>query len=409
MTKKRPPSPDRDGPPAPVVDGELRSSDAGGLELAPAALRDLSRWLSADAIVVRLAMVTQGLELSLNAGESDDQRRMSIDVARGRLVVGASLADVERALFLAVQERAREQGAVVKSVALRLQGVRPRQVDMFVTVAAKQGFLAATVEIKGRVTIDDTFHARLSGVDVRGQGMLGSMVAVWMRPHLKRIEQGAYHISSVLPGSLEIQDVRLEVDERIQLVAMLGGSNLLLDKPAQGLAEGNVRGANADSRTAAHPPAKNTSLAKRKKLDIFIVDTGGNARARKVLDSHLALFQAFLADQNVQMLTRSQSEALLKQHPALVGADPILMVVDSERRTERTNKEKEYGFRFCLGTLAQDAACGRTLESMLRILADAADAESARVVAGVSPAPTDEALAEALQVVVDVVEFAART
>lgn len=358
---------------------------------------DLAQWLSAKSVLLRMALVTQGLELSLSAAGHEDQRRMAIDVSQGQLVVETPLADLERVISLIIQERARAQGVTIKNVTLRLQGVRPRELDLFVTVSAKQGFLSATVEVRARVTINETFHARVSGVEVHGQGMLGSVVAVWLRPQMKQIEQEEYHISSLLPGNLRINDVRLEVDQRIRIIASLAGSSVHVEKPQDTNLPALPR---AESPKSAASPR--SALAAPRKLDIYIVDTGWNERAKAVLESHLTLFEAFLTGQNVYFLSMQQSQDLLQKNPALVGADPILMVVDSERRAQPS--DQGYGFRLCLGSMTQDATCVATLERMLRIVAEGSpentDAMVERITAEMRPEGPDGAM----QLIVDVIE-----
>lgn len=359
-------------------------------------LVDLATWLNAKAVVVRTALVTQGLELSLGSVGGESPRQVSIDVSQGQLVLETPLADLERAILLIVQERARAQGATIKSVHLKLKATKPRQLELSVTVAAKQGFFAATVEVHAQVTITDTFHARVSNVDVRGQGMLGGMVAMGLRPQIKQLEQDEYHISSLLPGNLRIQDVRVEVDQQLRLIATLAGSNIVLEKPPTGALPAHP------SVPSVKPAAGQKGVPR--KLDIFIIDTGWNEKAKLVLDSHLTLFEAFLAEQNVCILSATQSKTLIEQSPGLRGADPILMVVDSHRRASKA--DKHYGYRFCLGSLPQDAASTEAVARMLRIVAEGARGESTTTVERLTTEIQSEGLDGVMQVVVDVVEVA---
>lgn len=344
-------------------------------------LVDLAAWLKSNAVVIQMAMATQGLELSLNPDADASDRQLTIDVAQGQLVLEAPIADLERLLMRLMQERARAQGVTVKKVTLMLQAVRPRELQMKANVNAGQGFLSANLEITGRVTITDTFHVRLADVNVRGQGMIGNMVALWLRPQVQQVERNEYHISSLLPGNLDIQDVRLEVDQQLRLLASLAGSSVHVRKPSSGNA--------GESSVAVASKAQTKGGAKSapRKLDIFIVDTGANERARTVLERHLTLFEGFLADQNIFQLTTTQSHEILQHNPSMRGADPILLVVDSERQR---GDSPGFGFRLRLGAVGQDRAAEQTLGRLLNILAEAAEA-------GADEAP--------LHVLVDVVEF----
>lgn len=101
------------------------------------------------------------------------------------------------------------------------------------------------------------------------------------------------------------------------------------------------------TETAIKPSAaKRTS---RRTLDFYIVDTGWNEKAKGILDTHLELFESFLAEHRVFVLSREQSKEILKRHIALIGKDPLLVMVDSDARVEQ--RPYGYGVRLCLGAM----------------------------------------------------------
>ena len=359
-------------------------------ELTEPELNNLARWLGSQQVGARLSLLTNGLELMLVVERSNKQ--ISIDVSRGQLVLETGLKDLERLLVLVGNELAHEHGVVLQSARLKVVSHRPRQVDLYLTATAKRGIFRATVDLKGRLTLNDDFEARLTSLDMRGQGLLGGMFAAWMRPQLKQIEGQSFAIASLVPGDLQIQDVRIEVDEQIRLVAVLDDSHLLLEKPTPM----NALAANVNGRPAVR------QVKGVKKLDIYLIDTGWNIRGKAILDSHLVLFEPFLADHNVYVLSDKQSKEVLKQHPLLMGTDPILMVVDSDQRIERPGAG--YGFRFCLGTMPDDEECADALKRMLRIVAEGARTGGGRIVQGIKTELHREGMDGALQIIIDVVE-----
>ncbi len=113
-----------------------------------------------------------------------------------------------------------------------------------------------------------------------------------------------------------------------------------------------------DSPTLEGSPA----AANGRKLDIYVVDTGWNRKAKAILDEHLELFESFLGGHHVFLLSRQQSKEVLKQHIHLIGKDPLLVIVDSDARVEK--HVHGYGFRLCLGAMK----AGRIRENLSTVL-----------------------------------------
>lgn len=100
---------------------------------------------------------------------------------------------------------------------------------------------------------------------------------------------------------------------------------------------------------------------------IFVIDTGWNSVARKVLKENLALIRDFNEDELVYFLDRDQSVALLRQHCALIGHDPIISVHDM-RAIHRHAVHHVHGFRLHLGMLRKEDQALRALQMFARFL-----------------------------------------
>lgn len=107
-----------------------------------------------------------------------------------------------------------------------------------------------------------------------------------------------------------------------------------------------------------------------KRLDIYVVDSGWNLEAKKLLDDHLSLFKRYLEDHNVYVLDELQATEFLKQYPAMIGEDPVLIVWDSDAHLER--RKSGCGFRLCLGALRPRDNPTEILRKLLRMLTDRA-------------------------------------
>ena len=118
----------------------------------------------------------------------------------------------------------------------------------------------------------------------------------------------------------------------------------------------------ADSMQGSQP-----SRTDGRALDIYVVDTGWNEKAKAILEEHLELFESFLAGHRVFVLSREQSKGILKQNIQLIGKDPLLVIVDSDARVEK--HAHGYGFRLCLGTMKLNRI-RQNLSTILQIICD---------------------------------------
>ncbi len=117
---------------------------------------------------------------------------------------------------------------------------------------------------------------------------------------------------------------------------------------------------------ASDAPAP-TSPAKKPRFRIFVIDTGWNSVARKVLQDNVDLIREFNDEEEVYFLDRSQSIALLRQHSRLIGHDPIISVHDL-RAIHRRRVHHVHGVRLHLGLLRQEDQALRALQMFARFL-----------------------------------------
>ena len=83
---------------------------------------------------------------------------------------------------------------------------------------------------------------------------------------------------------------------------------------------------------------------------IFIIDTGWNSPASRALRKNLNLIADLSDDDEVYVLDREASVALLRYYPKQVGRDPIITVHDT-RAPHRHRIRHTHGFRLHLGIL----------------------------------------------------------
>ena len=86
------------------------------------------------------------------------------------------------------------------------------------------------------------------------------------------------------------------------------------------------------------------------RFHIFIIDTGWNCAASNVLREHIKMISDLNIDDELFVLDRPTSIALLRHYPLQVGRDPIIAVHDLSPR-HRHRIKHTHGFRMHLGIL----------------------------------------------------------
>jgi hypothetical protein len=129
-----------------------------------------------------------------------------------------------------------------------------------------------------------------------------------------------------------------------------------------------ARGANGSSaaeRAASGPtPATAASDAR---FHIFVIDTGWNCAASKVLREHIDILSHLNIDDELYVLDRATSIALLRHYPLQVGRDPTIAVHDLKPR-HRHRIKHTHGFRMHLGILDEENQVLGALKMFARFL-----------------------------------------
>jgi hypothetical protein len=101
---------------------------------------------------------------------------------------------------------------------------------------------------------------------------------------------------------------------------------------------------------------------------VFVIDTGWNEVAHKVLRKQIPLFDTLIGDAPICWLDRPTSVTLLRKHRELIGCDPIVCVHDL-RAVKRRGTLGVHGLRLHLRLLRNEDALTRALQMVMRFLA----------------------------------------
>jgi hypothetical protein len=103
------------------------------------------------------------------------------------------------------------------------------------------------------------------------------------------------------------------------------------------------------------------------RFHIFVIDTGWNCAANKVLREHINMISDLHIDDELFVLDRPTSIALLRHYPLQVGRDPIIAVHDLHPRHRHRTKHT-HGFRMHLGILDTEQQVLAALRMFARFL-----------------------------------------
>jgi hypothetical protein len=131
------------------------------------------------------------------------------------------------------------------------------------------------------------------------------------------------------------------------------------DQPAMG--EGTVIELPVRTR-----PRKSRS-SRPPRFRIFIIDSGWNSVARRVLRHNFALVHRLHKEDPIYLLSRKKSRDFIHRHRSLIGRDPIIAVHDLEA-VEQQGNAGFHGFRLHLGILRTPRQALTALQAFARFL-----------------------------------------
>jgi hypothetical protein len=153
--------------------------------------------------------------------KSDDANGQAVllpqKVRDGRVSISAAQLDLEQALAAFIDREALTHGISIEQVRLAIRERGRRSLAAEVRVQARKLFLRAKIDIYGRLDIDDVFIARLSQLQCRSTGAVGTRACAVLQPHLDRFEGKAFSLKSLPLGNTQLHDLRLAVTDTVEM------------------------------------------------------------------------------------------------------------------------------------------------------------------------------------------------
>ncbi len=165
--------------------------------------------------------------------------------------------------------------------------------------------------------------------------------------------------------------------------------------PAGAVDERSRRGAEGEATAGSR------AVAVTPRFRIFVIDSGWNSIAGKVLRDNLALFNDLTPDHPTYLVDRATSVRLLRRHQEFVGCDPIISVHDL-KAFERRRRGDVYGVRAHLGLLRDEKAVISLMQLLAGFLSRYQDSE--RFEDGVRRSLRLEGLQGAIEIIMGAME-----
>lgn len=140
-------------------------------------------------------------------------------------------------------------------------------------------------------------------------------------------------------------------------------------------------GSTATSLPEAVEPVVDTPISPApvaRVFDVFLIDSGWNNAVSAAVRENLPAVAEYLKGHRFFVMNPDQSMYFVRRHPALVGADPMLLVLD--RAMAEDKKAKSWGFRLCLGFIRQPEAAVSMLKWAVQLTMTASASEMATII-----------------------------
>lgn len=144
----------------------------------------------------------------------------------GRVMARVSQAELRALVMAKAQEAAQVKGVQIERIDWTLTPLGPRSVrlDAKATVQTKALFktIRGAVTFAGRVDIDDRLVAKVSELNIAGEGMMIAMAVNMVRGKITAMEGREFPLTSMALGGVRLRDVQLQVADDLAVAAAFG-------------------------------------------------------------------------------------------------------------------------------------------------------------------------------------------
>jgi hypothetical protein len=178
--------------------------------------------LSLGPASVDLAISARDVQLG-QAKDSNGQILLSIESASdGRAAISATPAGLEALITRLAQDQGSKQGITIEGVQLKVRQESEHSLAAEVRLRARKLFLSASLQVTGRLELDDQLNLKISELKCTGDGGIATMACGILQPYLAKIDGRKFPLMSLALGEIRLHDVRLDVGDRLSVTAKFG-------------------------------------------------------------------------------------------------------------------------------------------------------------------------------------------
>jgi hypothetical protein len=144
----------------------------------------------------------------------------------GRVAARVSRAELEALVTAKAKEAAKQKGVDVERIDFNFTQLGPRSVRLEAKAAVATKALFKTVRgavgFGGRVDVDDRLVARLSELNVAGEGMMIALAVNLIRGRITAFEGKEFPLTTFALGGVRLRDVQVQVGDQLAVTAAFG-------------------------------------------------------------------------------------------------------------------------------------------------------------------------------------------
>jgi hypothetical protein len=144
----------------------------------------------------------------------------------GRVTARVSRAELEALVTAKAKEAARQKGVDVEKIDFNFTQLGPRSVRLEAKAAVSTKALFKTVRgavvFGGRIDVDDRLVAKISELNVAGEGMMIALAVNLIRGRITAFEGKEFPLTTFALGGVRLRDVQLQVGDELTVTAAFG-------------------------------------------------------------------------------------------------------------------------------------------------------------------------------------------
>ena len=180
--------------------------------------------LSVGPLALDLSISATGVQL----GQSKDSNEQIVlflkDATEGTITISVRNNDLEALVTELARSQASKHGITIEGVELTLHQENERSLAAEVRLRARKLFLAASVKVTGRITLDEELKLKILDLNCSGEGGIGNVACGILQPYLQKADGREFPLMSLPLGEIQLRDVRLVVSDKLSVTAEFGGA-----------------------------------------------------------------------------------------------------------------------------------------------------------------------------------------